>query len=300
MKDLSAERARIDREAVQYLRNFYADSPDACLGDFHSGISVADKELCPQEYQIGLRSFKTLFRSDIEEHKTALWNMLTSFYSEETKFCEEDFTPDELDFIRAALKAADTTVNEANVNSVIKTKRLVLRAVGKRDRKIFVSHLQRDGDFLSYTGRELTNENLLKAAVPLRGCAYFAVERKADKTLLGYVGLSIRKSSATGLMDCYIFKEERKNGYCKEAVAALTDRALNNRLYEPVETVRECVYKRKKIELNAIRACIPASNIAAIKTVESCGFFREATIHQSVRNRERGWTDQAIYCLIKL
>ena len=185
---------------------------------------------------------------------------------------------------------------EANVNPPIETERLVLRAIEGNDQTILADHFKSEGDFELFTGRKPTNKNIREVALSLRKSVYFTIERKADRKILGYIGLSIKEASATGLLEYYLFKEERRKGYCKEAVGALTETALRGKIYGPAETVQLGVYKRKVIHLNAIRARISSVNIASQRTVESCGFVHEATIHQTL-HKGTAWTNEEIYYL---
>ena len=225
----------------------------------------------------------------------ALWNMFV-YYATMTKFCRKDFSKEEYAFIKSAIKAI-TEPTEAYINPPIETERLVLRPIERLDQKILSDHFKSEGDFDFFTGAKPTNKNIQHFSTHLRRNAYFAIERRSDRTLLGYIGLGIMEESATGLLEYYIFKDERRKGYCKEAIEALTQIALRGKLYEPMETVQLGIYQKKVIHLNAIRARISSANIASQKTVERCGFVHEATIHQTTCRGTVGWTDEEIYYL---
>ncbi len=296
MKNFDKAREAIDGEAIEYLRDgLYADRSDDCPCYVHFGISAYDRKFRPKEYQEGILCFKALFQAG-GRSRLALWNMILNYYSPKTKFCKGDFSKEEYTFITEALKAV-WKPNEANVNPPIETERLVLQAIEGKDQKILADHFKSDGDFEFFTGQRSTNKNIREFTLSLRRSTYFAIMRKADRKLLGYIGLSIKKETSTGLLEYYIFKEERRKGYCKEAVEALTKITLCGKLYEPVETVQLGVYKKKVIHLNAIRARISSLNTASQKTVECCGFVHEATIHQTLYKGTAGWTDEEIYYL---
>ncbi len=295
MQRFERAREQLDGEAIDFLRNgLYAGRPDDCPCYVHFGISAYDKKYRPKEYQEGIACFKALFQAG-GRYRLALWNMILNYYPPKTKFRKGDFSREEYAFLAETLKAVDMT-GEANVNPPIETERLVLRAIEGNDQTILADHFKSEGDFEFFTGRKPTNKNIREVALSLRKSVYFTIERKADRKILGYIGLSIKEASATGLLEYYLFKEERRKGYCKEAVGALTETALRGKIYEPVETVQLGVYKRKVIHLNAIRARISSVNIASQKTVESCGFVHEATIHQTLY-KGKGWTDEEIYYL---
>lgn len=297
MKDFYKERNQIEEEAIEFLKNgLYAEHPENCPQYVHFGISAGEKARRSADYKRDILHFKTLFNADEWRYRLTLWNMIVNYYVGNLKVCKKDFSKEEYAFIQAASKAV-WMPSEANVNRPINTKRLILRAIEKHDQKIFAEHFKNDGDFTLFSGYKPTNKNIRQFTLTLRRNTYFSIERKTDRKLLGYIGLSIKKETSTGLLEYYLFKEDRKKGYCKEAVDALTKITLNGKLYEPVETVQLGVYKKKTIHLNAIRARISSLNIASQKTVESCGFVHEATIHKTVNKGTADWTDEEIYYL---
>lgn len=295
MKNIEKMRDRINDEAIEFLRKgLYADRQDDCP-EYVYFISITErlKTEDPGRYEENLKIFKTLFNAGNENYKTALWNCLT-FFNEGVKFCKKDFSRDELAFIKAAIKAASNPIYEANVNEPIETDRLILRGMTKRDSKLLAYHYKYDGDAEDYFGRKPTND-LIKRNAARRSPTFFTIEEKNTHSVIGYVGLNIRRETATGLLEYYIFKEYRKCGYCKEAVKTLVNVAMEGKLYEPKETVRDCVYDRKAVKLNAIRARISTANTASLNTVKSCGFIYEATIHKTMPMKGIGWTDEEVY-----
>ena len=64
------------------------------------------------------------------------------------------------------------------------------RAVGEKDLKIFADHFKQDGDFAFFTGLHATKRNIAGFTLRLRSYTNFAIERKSDHKLLGYIGLS--------------------------------------------------------------------------------------------------------------
>lgn len=296
MKDFDKERNQIDEEAVEFLRKgLFAEHPDKCPCYVHFAISAYDKKHRAEEYPQGILCFKALFQEGEERYRLALWNMIANYYTQESKFRKEDFSKEEYAFIKAAANAIGDP-SKANVNPPIETKRLILRAVTPADLKILAAHFKNEGDFEAYTRVAPTMRNIKRFTKGLIRETYFAIERKDDRKLLGYIGLSV-EPSATGLLEYYIFKDERRKGYCKEAVEALTEITLRGKLYGPVETVRRGVYRKRAVRLNAIRARISALNTASQRTVESCGFVHEATIHKIFYQRTAGWVDEKIYYL---
>lgn len=299
MKDFFKERERLEEEAIDFLKSsLYAGHPEDCPRYVHFAISVYDKNHWPKEYQKGVQCFKALFQAGEESYRPALWNMVVNYYLPATKVCKGDFSKEEYAFIRSALNAVGDMAR-ANVNRPLKTERLLLRAIERKDQSIFADNFIADGEFTLFTGMPSTKSNIKEFSLQLMRSIVFAIERRADRKLLGYIGLSLRETSATGLLEYYLFKDERRKGYCKEAVEALTEITLQGKLYLPVETVQLGVYRKKAIRLNAIRARISSLNIASQRTVESCGFVHEATVHQTMYKGTAGWTDEEIYYMTR-
>lgn len=299
MKYIDRRRAQCTSEAVDFLKSeLYPDNPDSCPEYLYLGITHADKERNKKIYEEDLKIFKTLFNAGNSNYKIALWNDVFYRCTDKTNFCKRDFSKEELAFVQAMVNANDNNLYEANVNNPIKTDRLILRNIVKNDFKLFAYHYKHDGDFVLFTGLSPTDKNIRQYATR-RSEALFTIEDKTTGEVMGYVGLTIHNASATGLLEYYVFKEHRRQGYCREAATALISKALNKKLYKPVKTVRENIYKRRSIEVHIIRARISSINTASIKTVESCGFIHEATIHQTMYRSGLGWTDEEIYYITK-
>ena len=296
---LREQRSALTQQALDYLKKtLYAENPEECP-DYYLYLNLAegDKEYNLEKYYENLKIFKALFASNNPSFKIALWNSICVRY-EGQKLIEEDFSQEEYAFLVKACSAQVRSVDETNINKPIITSRLVLRSIEKDDMKLFAYHYKNDGDFVTFTGYAPRTQYISFYA-NRRGPNLFTIEEKNTHTVIGYVGLSIHEVSATGLLEYYIFKEFRQKGYCKEAIAALVERALKNKLYLPVETVQVGVYAKRVIKLNAIRARIATTNSASLKTVQSCGFLHEATIHKSMHKSGLGWLDEEIYYLPK-
>lgn len=175
---------------------------------------------------------------------------MTHSFDNTTKFCRKDFTKEEFEFIASALYAACTPISVANVNGPIVTDRLILRTITKNDCTLLAYHYKNDGDFIQFTGFRPTNK-MIKLYADIEAPTYFAIEERTMHNLIGYIGLHFCEQSATGLLEYYIFKEYRNQGYCKEAITKLVDMAFHGKIYEPIRTVRDYVYnmyiKRKQL-----------------------------------------------------
>ena len=298
MKNIYKKQSQMTKEAMEFLwSELYAENKVMCPSPSSISITAQYKEQNEELYKEDIKIFKALFNAGNENYKTILWNRLMCYYR--SKIYIQDFTPEEAAFIKSALKAKHKPIWETNVNPPIKTTRLVLRAFEKSDTKLFVYHYKCAGDFFAYTGYKPTSELIKQFADRCCTSTFFAIEEQNEHRVIGYIGLSIREHSAYGLLEYYIFKEYRNKGYCKEAICALIGKALNDKLYEPIETVRDYVYDKKAIKLNAIRAKISAVNIASLNTVKSCGFIHEATLNKTIFQPDLGWTDEEIYWIAK-
>lgn len=299
MNAIEKKQNQMKQDAVHFLLNkIYKGNDILCPSYISVMITARDKAECESNYKDDIRSFKALFHAGEEKYKIALWNSMIYSFDSTTKFCRKDFTKEEFAFIMSAIRAACTCIYEANVNDPIKTNRLILRAIERSDFKLFAYHYKHDGDFIRFTGLSPTNQ-AIKQFAERRAPAYFAIEEKTTHKVIGYVGLSLFEESATGLLEYYIFKEYRNQGYCKEAITKLVNMALNDKIYKPIGTVQEYVYKKRSIKFNAIRARISVTNTASVKTVESCGFICEATLHKTMHRVDSGWTDEKIYYITR-
>lgn len=121
----------------------------------------------------------------------------------------------------------------------------------------------------------------------------------ASNNVVGYVGLDMNQKYNTCFIEYYIFKQNRKNGYCKEAVQALAEMALNQKLFLPVKTVRDNIFEREPAKITSIRARIATTNELSKRAILSCGFMYEATLHKTMCFEGPGWVDEDIYYLTK-
>ena len=299
MNAIDKKRSQLKQNAVNFLLNEIYDGNDILCPSYISVmITARDKKESPINYENDLKSFKALFNAGEEKYRIALWNSLVYSFNNTTKFCVRDFSTEEFAFIKSAIRASDHPMYEENVNDPIETDRLVMRKMTKDDCKLLAYHLKHDGDFMIFTGYPTTKKWVQRYANRLAP-TFFTIVEKSTSEVVGYIGINVFELSATGLLEYYIFKEYRKRGYCKEAINKLVNMTLNNKIYEPIETVQACIYKRKVLKLNAVRARISIVNTASINTVESCGLICEAAIHKTIFIKDIGWTDEKVYYITK-
>lgn len=266
------------------------------------------KELCDtdrEKYDKYLEAFHILFNSDNEMFKSTLWNELIRG-AQRTRFARSDFSKKEWEFLCQTQEFCKTinmryklkTYGTENINNPIITNRLILRAAKISEVLIFRKHFKEDGDFITFCGERPTQKNFGYLHAPYDSL-YFVLEGKQTHEIMGYVGFSYKTNTQTALLEYYMFKQYRHNGYCKEAIKALCNMALNGRLFVPDETVYDYIYKKRKAKIGTIRAKVAANNITSIKTVESCGFCHESTLHNNMYNADVGIVDEKIYYLTK-
>lgn len=297
MKSISDKRDKLEKQTYDYLKKtVFAENPDECPLPY-SRLYLDEDHRGSVWYEKDLKTFKTLFAINDANVKIVLWNSIGRTYVEE-KIFKNDFTADEYEFLMRAVEARKNYIYDVNVNKPIVTDRLVLRAIEQDDGKIFAKRFKDGDDFFMLTAFEPTDK-LITDYSKMRGPLLFTIEEKTTRTIIGCAGLNLKEESATGWLDYYIFKEYRNKGYCKEAVSVLIEKAFNNKLYLPVETIRKYVYKRKALKLNAIRAWVVAVNTPSLKTVESCGFKHEATFNKVVYKKDVGWIDREYFYLTK-
>ncbi len=296
MSYIRKQQCALEQKALDYLRStLYKNCPTKCPSSLYLWLSKSDRERNYERYQMNLKIFKTLFNNSDSSLNLALWNTIS--ISPNDKLYKKDFTDKEYKFLTDLINAQKIPIYETNVNAPITTKRLILRALNKNDSNLFAYHFMHDGDFVRFTGRK-PSAKAVRFYANRRFPALFTIEEKTTHAVVGYIGLFILKPLATGLLEYYIFKEYRKRGYCKEVALVLIQKALNKKLYEPVATVQEYIYKKKAIKINAVRARIAVTNTASINTVKSCGFIHEASLHQTMFKND-SWEDEELYYITK-
>lgn len=299
MNAIFEKQTQLEELAYEFVKTqVFADNPDECpLYCFKLRLTAKFRESDFEQYKKDLNIFKAMFGANDMNLKKALWNSISRKNISEPY--KKDFTEKEYEFLVRAIDARNNHIEIANVNKTIVTERLILRPVESGDKKLFAYHFKKDGDFFTYSGYEPTTKWIEKFS-DRRGQAYFTIEEKKTKEVIGFIGIDLQEQPATGWVDYYIFKEYRNRGYCREAITALVKKALNGKLYVPsIESELISVYIRKALKLNAIRAWVSELNTPSIKTLESCKFSHEATFHKTIYKKDIGWIDKHIYYLLK-
>ena len=253
-----------------------------------------------EQYENDLKCFRLLFHHPDPAYKMALWNGLHVFYG---LVKEEDFTAEELEFLKKASEASRNRCDPdcVNVNKPIKTERLCLCSPNEEDLLNYHMHLKNDGDFTMFTCLKYSKE--IVEMFSLEGPFTFAIQEKVSGKMIGYIGLKWEETFAgksdVAKLEYYIFKEYRGKGYAKEAVLAICRRAFDGKLYELQETNYKNIYRKKKAKFELIRASIRNDNIPSRRLVEACGFSHSGTLHRDFVVENKYHIDKEIYELIK-
>jgi RimJ/RimL family protein N-acetyltransferase len=276
----------------------YVQNPDECPNCLWlNDITVGCKQKSLDRYQTGLQIFKTLFHSKDKSVQIALWNALTCFHSL-ADFDKNDFSDEEYALIMKAVNIEKSQGFEPNINRPIITKRLILRAITSKDFATYKKYFREDDDFPTYCGKSPTKENISEYASRIYPLL-FAIEERKTHRIIGNVGLNIHDGYNELSLEYYIFKQFRHNGYCKEAALALIDRLLKHKLYTPIETLREYIYKKKRVKIDTVRAMIATTNEASKKVAQSIGMIHEATLSNRMKSSDFNWVNEEIYILPK-
>jgi len=108
----------------------------------------------------------------------------------------------------------------------------------------------------------------------------FAIERRADATLLGAIGMTIKKQHRLGELGYWIGKPFWNQGYATEAAR---------------EVIR---YGFEVLDLNRIQARHMTKNPASGRVMEKVGMQLEGTLRQSLR-RFDAYEDARIYAILR-
>lgn len=293
MSVLEKRWAECEQKAVEYLKStVFADNPDSAFGlciHFDKYRRTRDPEL----YEYYLKMFKALFASDDPDIRIALWNAI-AVYNFDGFPPRKDFSKEEYAFLKERIAAAYD--KSYNLNDSVYTERLILRPVRKEDVKLCARHLKKEEDFFTCFGLKPTRENIKCVSSAFAGACRlnFAIEEKNTHSVVGFVYLRVY-SPATAELEYYVFKEYRRNGYCKEAVSVLTEKALRGELFEVKETVLNAVWNKKPAKIDLIRAQIPEINESALNAIRSCGFVHEGTLHRSIAAGKNQYINKEIF-----
>lgn len=117
-------------------------------------------------------------------------------------------------------------------SKAIFTERLdLLPSEDERDLERYVADLLLTGDFYFQYGVPYSDELVNAIDFHSSGVLYYSLFLRDTKTMVGYVGLLPDEDDpGRGEIEYYIFRDHRRQGYAKEALAALLDRFFSGAL----------------------------------------------------------------------
>lgn len=117
-------------------------------------------------------------------------------------------------------------------SKAIFTQRLdLLPSEDERDLERYVADLLLTGDFYFQYGVPYSGELLGAIDFHSSGVLYYSLFLRDTQTMVGYVGLLPDEDDpGRGEIEYYIFRGHRRQGYAKEALAALLDRFFSGAL----------------------------------------------------------------------
>lgn len=139
----------------------------------------------------------------------------------------------------------------------------LLPSVEERDLNSYTSDLLLTNDFYFQFGQPYSDELLESIDFHSTGVIYYSVFLKGTWTMIGYVGILLDEDDpAYGEIEFYIFRDFRRQGFCKEALTAFTDAFFTGSLTG---------VKGKQVIAETL-----TENESVIKLLENMGFEREA------------------------
>lgn len=249
-----------------------------------------------EDYEEQLKCFKLLYNHPDADYRLALWNGLVFLKD----FQETDFSESELCFLKKRKETGRTVFDprRVNVNKNFATTHLLLHSVkDEKENALYYKHLKEDGDFTFFTGLKWSKTNA--SYYSLNRSLFFVITEKTSNQMVGYVGMvwASEENNASGVVkiEYYIFKPYRHRGYAKEAILALSQKALSGKLYELEESNYSNIYRKKKAKIELIRALIRKDNMPSICLIESSGFTHSGTLHRDFVVENKYCVDLEIY-----
>ncbi|MDY7087288.1 MAG: GNAT family protein [Actinomycetota bacterium] len=170
---------------------------------------------------------------------------------------------------------------------LIATERLVLRRFRPADAPVLAAY-RSDPDVARYQSwdapfpllrAETAVANFIASDPGKPGWFQYAVERAADRVLVGDVAVHLHDNLKQAEIGFTVAKEHQRHGYAREAVTAVLDHLF--RLQGLHKVAGEC----------------DSRNVASASLMERLGFTREGLLRQQTYIKGE-WTDDLIYGLL--
>lgn len=170
---------------------------------------------------------------------------------------------------------------------LIATERLVLRRFRKADAPVLAAY-RSDPHVARYQSwdapfpllrAETAVANFIASDPDKPGWFQYAVERTADRVLVGDVAVHLHDNLKQAEIGFTVAREHQRHGYAREAVTAVLDRLF--RVQGLHKVAGEC----------------DSRNVASASLLERLGFTREGLLRQQTYIKGE-WTDDLIYGLL--
>ncbi|GAB2566519.1 N-acetyltransferase [Paractinoplanes abujensis] len=170
---------------------------------------------------------------------------------------------------------------------LIATERLILRRFRKDDAPVLAAY-RSDPDVARYQSwdspfsllrAETAVANFIASDPDKPGWFQYAVERTADRELVGDVAVHLHDNLKQAEIGFTVAREHQRHGYAREAVTAVLDRLF--RLQGLHKVTGEC----------------DSRNVASAGLMERLGFTREGLLRQQTYIKGE-WTDDLLYGLL--
>ena len=250
------------------------------------------------DYKRALDMFKYIFSLG-EKGRIFLWNELFHY----DKFDRSDYSKEELEFLDELNRIRNKFDNNSNfydknINSAIYTERLKLCPFDEKLDKEYIGFLLNNPkEYESYYMKEFNPYEINRFSSQLGRKLSFAILDKKTDEFYGVIALDLLRSESVYNIEYIIFPDYRKNGYAKEALQALINKAVNNELIVLNETIRKGIFVEEKPKIKCIEANIKTFNEASQKLVDSLGFVLNGFVPLSNKLKDKFY-DSKIYDLI--
>lgn len=258
------------------IQNKYRDKFEDLDFSFNCLLS---KDRTLPVYKEMLDIFKFLFAQG-EEERIFLWNAIYEDAFYEKGVNEIDFSNEEIEFIKKVFSvySIKTPRNNANKNSEISTKRLLLKpyddALDTLYRDYYLSHPE---EFETYYQREYDKGVIYGISLSEQMLHFAVIEAKSGR-FIGSIGLNELVNDKKIDVEYCIFDEYQRNGFAHEAVSAIIDAIRHSKIVIEYETIRKGVFEIKPIHPLYLQLKINVNNLPSIALAEKLGATKDGIL----------------------
>lgn len=270
--DCYDERLKINNRIEEIIEQKYP-------GDIFNAYYLTLIEDKDADYVKALEIFKYLFQLGGEAH-VFLWNEMWTYFSDDPKLDEKDYSKEELEFIRSinkfyiqeCKKHGEGYSDIRNINKPIESSRLIIKPYdADLNSKYVVFLINNPKEFETFYGKEFNKEDIPHYCGQKTRKLSFAITTK-EGYFIGSVALELMRCDCLYNLEYFIMPEYRHKGYAFEAVSRIIDAAQNKSLYILDETIRYGVYEVKDANIRCIEARTSIDNYPSKALLKKCGF----------------------------